>query len=518
VAGHVASPTPAGPIPAGPIPAGPIRAGPIRAGPIRAGSGEAGMGQTVPCWMARFGVGDQIAEEVVAALQAVGIDLRWHEDGTDLPRIGIVVFDVVTERVSAFVREASRAGTERILGISTPGTALDGAPSWELLGAGSSDVMMWGGCAEPASDVVARLRRWRAVDDLVSSSLVQRSVVGRSPAWRSVLREVVEVGRFTDASVLITGESGTGKELVARLIHDLDARADKRKLVVLDCTTVVPSLSGSEFFGHDRGAFTGAVAAREGAFELADGGTLFLDEVGELQPAMQAELLRVVQEGTFKRVGSNLWRKSNFRLICATNRDLLSEQARGTFRSDFYYRIASWTLRLPSLSDRLEDVVPLFAHFYHQQHPETEPPQMDDAVRDLLLRRTYAGNVRDLRNLAFRVSHRHVGRGPLTVGDIPEDERPVPDEEQWSWRDQAFERCIRRSLGLGATLREIATEASETAISIAIAEEGGNLRRAARRLGVTDRALQLRQAGRRGRQRPVVAGGAASVVNQDRTG
>jgi DNA-binding NtrC family response regulator len=136
----------------------------------------------------------------------------------------------------------------------------------------------------------------------------------------------------------------------------------------------------------------------------------------------------------------------------------------------------------------------------------------------LLLRRTYAGNVRDLRNLAFRVSHRHVGRGPLTVGDIPEDERPVPDEEQWSWRDQAFERCIRRSLGLGATLREIATEASETAISIAIAEEGGNLRRAARRLGVTDRALQLRQAGRRGRQRPVVAGGVASVVNQDRTG
>ena len=122
--------------------------------------------------------------------------------------------------------------------------------------------------------------------------------------------------------MLVTGESGTGKERVAQLIHELDPRPNKGKLVVLDCSTVVPSLSGSEFFGHEKGAFTGAAAAREGAFELANGGTLFLDEVGELTVALQAELLRVIQEGTFKRVGSNMWRKSTFRLVCATNRDV----------------------------------------------------------------------------------------------------------------------------------------------------------------------------------------------------
>jgi transcriptional regulator with GAF, ATPase, and Fis domain len=270
-------------------------------------------------------------------------------------------------------------------------------------------------------------------------------------------------------------------------------------------------LSGSEFFGHDRGAYTGAVSAREGAFELADGGTLFLDEVGELPAPMQAELLRVVQEGTFKRVGSNLWRKSEFRLICATNRDLEDEQKRGTFRTDFYYRIASWKLHLPSLKDRVDDIVPLFRHFYGQHRPEGDPSRLDDAVHDLLLRREYPGNVRDLRNLAFRVSQRHVGDGPVTAGDIPEEEWPAPEEERRGWRDQAFERCIRKGIRSGATLREITAGTSETAIGIALADEGGNLHRAARRLGVTDRALQLRRAARRDQQSPEVAEPAVSV-------
>jgi DNA-binding NtrC family response regulator len=324
----------------------------------------------------------------------------------------------------------------------------------------------------------------------------EQVLIGQTPAIARLREEILRVAP-TDARVLITGESGTGKEMVARLIHDLDQRPGKGKLVVLDCTTVVPSLSGSEFFGHDRGAYTGAVSAREGAFELADGGTLFLDEVGELPAPMQAELLRVVQEGTFKRVGSNLWRKSEFRLICATNRNLEEEQKKGTFRSDFYYRIASWKLHLPGLRQRVDDIVPLFRHFYHQHRPDGGRPRLDDAVRDLLLWREYPGNVRDLRNLAFRVAQRHVGDGPVTIGDIPEEEWPAPGEEQHGWRDQEFERCIRKSIRSGATLREITAGTSETAISIALADEGGNLRRAARRLGVTDRALQLRRAARR---------------------
>ena len=458
--------------------------------------GPAETGQPLTFWIAGFGIGKSAIGEIVAALRSVGIGLVLHDEVAP-PPMGIVAFAAITDELCEFVREASHAGTKRILGLLIPGEAADVTRLWDLLHAGSADVMPWHGRPDHVSSVSARLRRWRAVDDLVASPLVRRSVMGEGAVWRSVLREVVEVGRFTNASVLITGESGTGKEMVARLIHDLDERPRKGKLVVLDCTTVVPSLSGSEFFGHDRGAYTGAVSAREGAFELADGGTLFLDEVGELPAPMQAELLRVVQEGTFKRVGSNLWRKSEFRLICATNRNLEDEQKKGTFRSDFYYRIATWKLHLPSLKDRVDDIVPLFRHFYHQHRPEADQPRLDDAVYDLLLRREYPGNVRDLRNLAFRVSQRHVGDGPVTVGDIPEEEWPAPGEECGGWRDKEFERCIRKSIRSGATLREITAGASETAISIALADEGGNLRRAARRLGVTDRALQLRRAARR---------------------
>jgi transcriptional regulator with GAF, ATPase, and Fis domain len=457
-----------------------------------------GTRQAIASWIAGFEVAEHVLQEIVAALQSAGVDLMWHNQEGPLPAIGVVVFNAVTDSLCEFVREASRTGTERILGLSIAGMTPDGDRVWDLLHAGSSDVTAWNERFDPASEVYLRLRRWQVVDDLVASPLVRESVVGESAVWRSVVREIVETGRFTDASVLITGESGTGKELVAHLIHDLDARQKKGKLVIVDCSSIVPSLSGSEFFGHDRGAYTGAVTAREGAFELADGGTLFLDEVGELQPQMQAELLRVVQEGTFKRVGSNLWRKSQFRLICATNRNLQDEQAKGTFRSDFYHRIASWTIHLPSLRDRLEDIIPLFTHFYLQMHPGGGWPHIDNAVRDLLLRRPYPGNVRDLRNLAFRISQKHVGNGPVTVGDIPMEERPPPGEEHSSWRDLTFERCIRKSISLGATLREITTGASDTAISIAIADEDGNLHRAARRLGLSDRALQERWADRRG--------------------
>src|SRR5690606_31880967 len=134
-------------------------------------------------------------------------------------------------------------------------------------------------------------------------------------------------------------------------------------LVILDCSTIVPELAGSEFFGHERGAFTGALITREGAFALADGGTLFLDEIGELPLHLQVQLLRVIQEGTYKKVGSNTWKSTRFRLICATNRDLSEEVKKGRFRADLFYRIASWTFHLPPLRERKEDILPLALHF-----------------------------------------------------------------------------------------------------------------------------------------------------------
>ena len=213
--------------------------------------------------------------------------------------------------------------------------------------------------------------------------------MGDSPNWGALLRQVVEVAAFNQTSVLLTGESGTGKELVARLIHALDRRPAKGPLVVVDCTTVVPTLSGSEFFGHERGAFTGAVAARDGAFGRADGGTLFLDEIGELPLPLQAELLRVIQEGTYKRVGSDTWRDTSFRLVCATNRPLRHAVESGQFRSDLYHRIAAWSCELPPLRQRRDDILALATHFLSELVPSLSRPPFDPAVTESCSPREY---------------------------------------------------------------------------------------------------------------------------------
>jgi transcriptional regulator with GAF, ATPase, and Fis domain len=303
------------------------------------------------------------------------------------------------------------------------------------------------------------------------------------------------VAAFTNLSVLVTGETGTGKELVARLIHRLDRRPDKRELVVLDCTTVVPTLSGTEFFGHERGSFTGATSARDGVFALADGGTLFLDEVGELAVGLQAELLRVIQEGAYKRVGGNVWHRTRFRLVAATNRDLIEEERRGAFRRDFYHRIAAWRCHLPSLRERTGDVLPLARHFLARFTPGGSPPDMDRVVQDFLLGREYPGNVRELRQLAEQLAHRHVGPGAITVGEVPPEEWALCAGAE-TWADGAFEQCLHRALVNGVGLKEITGVARETAIRVALRNAGDNLQQASRALGVTDRALQLRRAAR----------------------
>ena len=240
------------------------------------------------------------------------------------------------------------------------------AELWAISRAGARDTLVWPRLPADAEQVVARLERWAAIEEMADDPAVKDVLVGTSPRWRTMVRSVVEVAAFSQASVLIVGESGTGKELIARLIHDLDQRPRKGEFVVVDCTTIVGELSGSELFGHERGAFTGAVGARDGAFALADGGTLFLDEIGELPLPLQAQLLRAVQEHTFKRVGSNTWQHTDFRLVCATNRDLSAAVAAGQFRADLYYRIAGWLCRPPPLRERKEDILHLARHFLTQ--------------------------------------------------------------------------------------------------------------------------------------------------------
>ncbi len=441
-------------------------------------------------------------QSCLTALAAAGVPATADEstttDGTADGAPGLLFFAEANAALGEVVADLSRHGQRRVLAVAISQAALGGGVSWALLQAGAADVVTWDHSATPASARAAaeRFARWRSVDETLQSALVKNHLIGASPAWVRALRQAVEAARFTEAAVLLTGESGTGKELVARLIHTLDERADKGKLIVCDCTTIVPELSGSEFFGHERGAFTGAVAARDGAFALADGGTLFLDEVGELPLRLQAELLRVVQERTYKRVGGNTWQKTAFRLVCATNRELPEEQRQGRFRADLYYRIAACTLRLPPLRERPADILPLARHFVAESR-QGEPLEFDEAVREYLLARAYPGNVRELKQLIARIMYRHVGAGPLTAGDIPEDERPSGAETFSDWRGNGFEHSIRCALAAGKGLKEIGRAAEDAAEQLALAEAEGNLQRAAALLGVTDRALQLRRAARR---------------------
>jgi DNA-binding NtrC family response regulator len=263
---------------------------------------------------------------------------------------------------------------------------------------------------------------------------------------------------------------------------------------------------GSELFGHERGAYTGAAVEREGAIALAHRGTLFLDEIGELDPLLQAQLLRVVQERSYKRVGSNAWRRSEFRLICATNRDLLQEVHAGRFRGDLYYRIADRTLRLPSLDERRDDIVALAKHFWRSGAADDGAPDFDPALEQFLTTRSYPGNVRDLRRIVRVLRIRHAGIGTVTLGALPEAERPatpMPGDADATAMSPAidaplsapaFVRAIETAIERGIGLKEIGRMAAETAIRVALAREDGNLQRAARRLGVTDRALQIRRA------------------------
>ena len=418
------------------------------------------------------------------------------------PAATVVLFDRLSPAVLSVVREVSRGGRDRTIALASHERGLGERETWQLLAAGVADVLAWSSDGDPAAHIAARLERWTRIDELLETPAVQRQLVGVSPRWIGCLRQLVETAVFSDGPVLLLGESGTGKELLARLVHELDGGA-RGDLVTLDCTTVVPDLSGSEFFGHERGAYTGAVGPRDGAFALADRGTLFLDEVGELPLALQAQLLRAVQERTYKRVGSNVWQRTNFRLVCATHRDLRQDVAAGRFRADFFHRIASRICHLPPLRERREDILPLARHFLQAQRPDDPPLGIERAVATFLVNRDYPGNVRELKQLVGRIADRHVGSGPVTAGDIPEDERPSCELDPTdatapgplaARAETSFDEVVMAALERGVGLREIGRAAADAAIRLAIASEDGNLQRAAKRLGVTDRALQMRRA------------------------
>jgi len=248
--------------------------------------------------------------------------------------------------------------------------------------------------------------------------LLRREIVGSSPSWRSVV-EVATQAAPSQATVLVLGESGTGKELLARYIHEHSARAQK-PFVAVNCAAIPETILESELFGHEKGAFTGAIGKKDGRFAKAAGGTLFLDEIGELSPQVQVKLLRVLQEGEYEPLGGNTV-KADVRVVAATNRDLVAEVQAGRFREDLYYRLNVIAITAPPLRARREDIPLLVDHFLLLYCAKNNKPRMtlSRGAMERLLEYAWPGNVRELENVVERAVV--LSRGDaLTEGDLPE--------------------------------------------------------------------------------------------------
>lgn len=327
---------------------------------------------------------------------------------------------------------------------------------------------------ELAERILSENRRSMSItvpDDAELSGLPPLEILFAGTAMSEVRRLAGEVSG-TEATVLIGGESGTGKELLARYVH-LASQRRKGPFVAVNCAAIPENLLESELFGHERGSFTGASASRQGKFEAASGGTIMLDEIGEMPLAMQAKLLRVLQEKKFERVGGNREMHADVRVLAATNRDLAKESAAGRFREDLYYRLNVFPIGLPPLRDR-RDAIDDLAFFFVQLHSRAMGKKLTGISSPVLKAfRAYGwpGNIRELQNVVERAVI--LARGELTPADIPENIRIILDGVQ------------REDGG-------ILKDAERDAIAAALKSTSGNRRLAAERLGISRRTLQYR--------------------------
>jgi len=409
----------------------------------------------------------------------------------------------------------------------------------------------------PRSDKVRREERLAGVDLFIDLPLPDRDlrlllerrlrlgrfrrecrIIGKSEALEQILEMVLHIAP-TDISVLITGESGTGKELIAQTLHTYSRRA-RAPFLALNCGAMPEGTLESELFGHERGAFTGASAAHAGHFERADGGTLFLDEIGELSPAIQIRLLRVLETGEFIRVGGVRTQTADVRLLAATNRDLNFEVREGRFRRDLLHRIKVIEIRVPPLRERPEDIPLLIEQFLRELQAKEGTPlfELEPALMDVLMQAPWLGNIRELRNTVQRMAV--LARGPrLGLADLPADFlrqeeapranlpialslRPEDAERELLYRSllalreevgevlailRRFERELAgeaapgsreteglAGLGLGRDLSRAESGGSLEAmerrlVEQALAENRGHRRRTARQLGISERTL-----------------------------
>jgi two-component system NtrC family response regulator len=308
------------------------------------------------------------------------------------------------------------------------------------------------------------------------------SIIGESRAMQEILSLVKRVAQ-SRATVLISGESGTGKELIARAIHQRSPRAQKT-FVSVNCAALTETLLESELFGHERGAFTSAVALRKGRFELADGGTLFMDEVAEMSPALQVKLLRVLQEMEFERVGGAKTIKVDVRVVAATNRELREEVEAGRFREDLYYRLNVVHLHIPPLRERQEDTTLLTTHFldkYARENARGEVRITPEAVK-IMVQYSWPGNVRELENVMERAVIL-CGNNVITPQDLPAELAPAAGEARLE---------IDRFIPLHTPLPEALDRIEEQMIRRALEASGQVQVRAAEMLGITKSLLQYK--------------------------
>jgi len=311
---------------------------------------------------------------------------------------------------------------------------------------------------------------------------VAGGMIGRSPPFQAVLELIARVGP-SQASVLLLGESGTGKELAARAVHEASPRAG-RPLVAVDCASLPETLFESELFGHERGAFTGAHTARAGLVEAAHGGTLFLDEVGDIPLTMQVKLLRLLESGTYRRVGQTELRRADLRVVAATHRDLRAMVAQGRFREDLYYRLAIFPIVLPALRERVQDIPLLVPSLLERVAPGRRLALAPAALRRLA-QHPFPGNVRELRNVLERAAL-------LTDGAVV--------SAQTVERALAFDRALAgteaappRGLGPGTGRAAASLRGMEDAVlRAALQASAGTRRQQAHALGVSPRTLYRR--------------------------
>jgi DNA-binding NtrC family response regulator len=301
-------------------------------------------------------------------------------------------------------------------------------------------------------------------------SLAYDRFIGEAPATRKFLDLIRKVA-VTDTAVLITGESGSGKELAARMIHELSPRR-KHPFIAVNCAALTETLLESELFGHEKGAFTGAIARKPGRFELADRGTIFLDEIGEMSAALQAKLLRVLEEHKIIRVGGVDTMDIDVRLVTATNRNLKEMIKESRFRDDLYFRISTFPIPLPPLRERKEDIPLLVQYFLEKQ--KFPHPELDNEVLSLLKAYHWPGNIRELKNILDRAIILSGGE-PIDVSHVGID-------------DDDLETSITSSSATGKSLSE--TEKEQ--ILDALEKAGGSKTDAARLLGITRRRLYSR--------------------------